>query len=186
MGGMTLDRIKEAVQACQRCGLCTGRRNPVSGTGPDRADLMIIGEAPGMTEDALGKPFVGQSGRLLDRLLGEVGLKRSDVFITNIVKCRPPNNRDPEQDEIDACNRYLQAQLKLVQPKVVVTLGKFATQTVLNTMQTMTELRGTVWNEADYLIVPIFHPAYILRNMSKLPIMQQDFALVKNILGGEV
>lgn len=187
---MNLNRIKEAVASCNRCGLCQGRRKTVPGEGPDTAKVMIIGEAPGMTEDALGRPFVGPSGRLLDRLLKEIGLERSKVFITNVVKCRPPDNRNPEQAEIDACQRFLLAQLKLLRPEVVITLGTFATQALLATETPISQIRGSVqdytveFSDKPIQVIPTFHPAYVLRNMSKLSLMQDDFKTVNQTLQG--
>jgi DNA polymerase len=167
-----------------RCALAQGRTQVVFGAGPPDADLMFVGEAPGFHEDKQGVPFVGQAGRLLDRLLGGIGLERSEVYIANVLKCRPPGNRDPLPDEIDACKGYLREQIRLIAPEVVMTLGNFATKLLLKTEVGITRLRGRPhrwW--LDALLVPTFHPAAALRGGDRVANqMREDFALVRDIL----
>lgn len=174
---------KEAA-GCTKCPLAEGRTNVVFGTGDPDADVMIVGEGPGQREDEQGLPFVGPSGRLLDELLLEIGLKRDDVYIANVVKCRPPKNRDPKQDEIEACQDYLRSQLRLVDPKVVVTVGNFATKLLLHTETGITRLRGSAYDWWNRKLVPTFHPAAALRGGDRVRAeMQHDFALVATLIG---
>jgi DNA polymerase len=155
---------EEALQGCRRCKLCAGRTTIVFGTGNPRADLVVIGEGPGADEDAQGKPFVGRAGQLLTRMLESVGLSRDEVYITNTVKCRPPGNRNPEPDELAACAPVLAAQLATIQPKVVLALGSVATQALLGTREPIGKLRGRVHPYGAAILVPTFHPAFLLRN----------------------
>ena len=156
--------VADDAATCTRCALAEGRTNVVFGTGDPASDLMFIGEGPGAEEDKQGLPFVGRSGRLLDQLLWEeMGLTRESVYITNVVKCRPPNNRDPRPEEIVACRPYLDTQLELIAPKVVVTLGKFAGQLLLGAKEGITRLRGRSYPFATGVLVPTVHPAYVLR-----------------------
>lgn len=149
---------------CTRCSLAGGRTNVVFGMGDPESDLMFIGEGPGAEEDLQGLPFVGRSGKLLDQLLlEEMGLTRDRVYIANVVKCRPPDNRDPKPDEIEACRPYLESQLELIAPKVIVTLGKFAGQLLLASKEGITRLRGRSYPFATGVLVPTVHPAYVLR-----------------------
>jgi DNA polymerase len=157
------DAAAEAAD-CQRCRLATGRTQVVFGVGNADADVVFIGEAPGFHEDKQGEPFVGAAGQLLTRMLGEVlGLGRDDVYICNILKCRPPGNRDPQEDEIEACTPWLVEQVSLIQPRVIVTLGNFATKFVLNTQQGITRMRGRAYPWHGRTVIPTFHPAAILR-----------------------
>jgi uracil-DNA glycosylase family 4 len=168
---------------CTLCPLARGRTQVVFGVGDPDADLMLIGEAPGFHEDQQGEPFVGAAGKLLDRLLSDVGLNRAEVYIANVIKCRPPNNRDPLQEEIDACSDYLRAQLRLVDPRVVLTLGNFATRLLLKRDVGISRLRGQVYPWWNRYLVPTLHPAAILRGGGGL--MEQirsDFALAKRAL----
>lgn len=173
---------------CTRCGLSSGRTNVVFGYGDPDAALMIVGEGPGQHEDEQGLPFVGRSGQLLDQLLAEIDLRREEnVYIGNVVKCRPPGNRDPRQEEIDACKRYLREQLRLVDPKVVVTLGNFSSKLLLRTETGITKLRGTAYEWWGRFLVPTFHPAAALRGSSRvLDEMRADFALVADIVAGRL
>jgi DNA polymerase len=156
--------VADDAATCTRCALATGRTNVVFGMGDPSSDLMFIGEAPGAQEDEQGLPFVGRSGQLLDRLVAEeMGLTRDRVYIANVVKCRPPNNRDPLPGEIEACRPYLEAQLELIAPKVIVTLGKFAGQLLLRSREGITRLRGHSYPFATGVLVPTVHPAYVLR-----------------------
>ena len=172
---------------CTRCGLAEGRTNVVFGSGHPDADLMIVGEGPGQREDEQGLPFVGPSGRLLDELLGEIGLRRDEVYITNVVKCRPPRNRDPREAEIDACKPYLRTQLSLVDPKVVLTLGNFASKLLLRSTTGITRLRGHAYPWWNRSLVPTFHPAAALRGSARvLEEMRFDFELVRALIAGEL
>lgn len=160
----TLVDVEQEALACTRCPLHQGRTTVVFGVGNPHADLMFVGEGPGEQEDLQGEPFVGRSGQLLDRLvLEEMGLTRRDFYICNVVKCRPPGNRDPLPAEIESCRPYLTAQLELVDPKVVVTLGNFATKLLLNTTDGITKVRGRTYPVDGRVFVPTYHPAAVLR-----------------------
>ncbi len=179
-----LAALREEALACTACRLAETRTKVVFGVGDPQADLMFIGEAPGRNEDLQGEPFVGAAGKLLTRLLVEIGLERSEVYIANVVKCRPPGNRDPRPDEIDACKPFLRGQLELVDPRVVVTLGNFATKLALRTETGITRLRGRTyrWWRGKTLI-PTYHPAAALRGGDRvLAAMREDFALVRQTL----
>ncbi|MEX0698277.1 MAG: uracil-DNA glycosylase [Acidimicrobiia bacterium] len=175
--------LRDEALVCTRCRLAGTRTQVVFGVGDPNADLMFVGEAPGFHEDQQGEPFVGAAGQLLTRLLGEIGMAREDVYIANVIKCRPPNNRDPQQDEIDACKDYLRRQITLVDPRVVVTLGNFATKLLLRTDTGITRLRGRVfpwWR--NKLLIATFHPAAALRSASLVTEMQRDFVLIRETL----
>jgi len=159
-----LGRLEKQIDGCTRCKLSQGRTTIVFGSGNPNADLMCIGEAPGAEEDVQGKPFVGRAGQLLTRMLQSVGWNRDEVYITNIVKCRPPGNRNPEPDEIASCQPFLLAQLAAIQPKVILALGSFAAQTLLKTRESISKLRGRVHPYGSMVLVPTFHPAFLLRN----------------------
>ncbi|MBI4240359.1 MAG: uracil-DNA glycosylase [Candidatus Rokubacteria bacterium] len=156
--------LERQIDGCTRCKLCRGRTTIVFGTGNPNADLMVIGEAPGAEEDVQGKPFVGRAGQLLTRMLQSVGWSRDEVFITNLVKCRPPQNRNPEPDEIASCAPFLLGQLVAIQPKVILALGNFAAQTLLKTREPISKLRGRLHSYGSIVLVPTFHPAFLLRN----------------------
>ncbi|CAN5211386.1 hypothetical protein BH18ACT4_BH18ACT4_14890 [soil metagenome] len=159
-----LDVLAAEAGGCVRCPLAKGRTQVVFGMGDTHAALMLIGEGPGAEEDRQGLPFVGRSGRLLDRLvLEELGLTRADCYVCNVVKCRPPANRDPLPDEIDACRPWLERQIDLVAPEVIITLGRFATQLLLDTTEGITRLRGRSFSYRSAILVPTFHPAAVLR-----------------------
>ncbi|MDE0669006.1 MAG: uracil-DNA glycosylase [Acidimicrobiia bacterium] len=166
---LSLPQLAELAADCTRCPLSEGRTTVVFGTGDPDADLMLVGEGPGAEEDRHGLPFVGRSGKLLDELLAqEVGLDRSAVYIANVVKCRPPDNRDPLPEEIAACRPYLQRQVELVAPRVLVTLGNFATKVLLDTKEGITRLRGRRYAWGDgVVLVPTYHPAALLRGGSE-------------------
>jgi uracil-DNA glycosylase family 4 len=158
-----LVEIRDEIGECTRCKLSERRTNIVFGVGNSRADLMFIGEGPGADEDAQGEPFVGRAGKKLDEMIKAIGLERKDVYIANIVKCRPPGNRDPEKDEIATCVRFLHDQIDAIRPKVIVTLGSPATKTLLNSKIGITKIRGD-WQEFRGIhVMPTFHPAYLLR-----------------------
>jgi DNA polymerase len=168
---------------CQRCKLHTlGRRQVVFGVGNPTADLMFVGEAPGADEDLQGEPFVGRAGQLLTKIIEAIGLKRSDVYIANVIKCRPPGNRNPEPDEVDRCEPFLFRQIDMIRPKVIVALGKFAAQSLLKTNDPITRLRGREYRFRSATLMPTFHPAYLLRNPSSKREVWEDMKRVRAIL----
>ena len=180
----TLEALREALGDCRRCKLCGGRTNIVFGVGNASARLMFVGEGPGEDEDRAGKPFVGKAGGLLDDIITKgMGLRRDDVYIANVVKCRPPNNRNPEPDEIVACEPFLRRQIELVRPEVIVSLGNFATQALLGDRTPISRRRGR-WHEVGgTALMPTFHPAYLLRNPSDKRLVWDDIKLVMSRLG---
>lgn len=160
----TLDELAARLQGCSLCSLCEKRQNIVFGVGNPQADLVLVGEAPGREEDEKGFPFVGEAGRLLDRILFAMELSRQDVYICNVIKCRPPSNRDPQPGEIASCEQFLKLQLAAIRPRYIVALGRFATQTLLQTDEPIGRLRGH-WREYQGVaLMPTYHPAYLLRN----------------------
>ena len=181
-----LGALSEFIGDCQRCPLARCRTTLVFGVGKPDADVMFIGEGPGRNEDLKGEPFVGAAGQLLDELLGSIGLHRSDVYIANIVKCRPPNNRDPEPIEIETCTPFLREQIRLIDPSVIVTLGKFATQWVLQTEVGITRLRGRRHEVDGRAVLPIFHPAAALYDQSKRSVLFDDFRRLNVLLDAEL
>jgi len=183
----TLDELAVVASTCTRCPLAEGRTQVVFGVGDPHADLLFVGEAPGAEEDRQGLPFVGRSGQLLDKLMAEeLGLTRDRVYIANVVKCRPPDNRDPRPDEIVACRPYLGRQVELIAPRVVVTLGKFAGQLLLDSTVPITKLRGRSYPYGDAVLIPTVHPAYALRGGGAvLAQMRADFVRAKQALAGE-
>jgi DNA polymerase len=182
-----LELVAEEARTCTRCGLAGGRTQVVFGRGDPDADLLFIGEGPGQQEDEQGFPFVGRSGQLLDRLLlEETGLQRDQVRVINVVMCRPPGNRDPLPEEIEACSPYLARQLELTKPKVIVTLGNFASKHVLQTKEGITKLRGRSYPHASgAVVVPTYHPAAILRGGAEpMAQMRADLVRAKLLLDG--
>lgn len=177
-----LVEIREEVSTCKACSLCEGRTNVVFGEGNPHARVMIIGEAPGKNEDLQGKPFVGAAGKFLDELLEVAGLKREDVFIANVLKCRPPSNRNPKPEEIEACATFLRQQTQTISPDVIVTLGNFATQFILRTGVGITHLRGTVQRAGRFLVLPVFHPAAAIYDRSKRDVLLSDFERVGSLV----
>ncbi|HLI00713.1 MAG TPA: uracil-DNA glycosylase [Acidimicrobiales bacterium] len=181
-----LDVLAAEAASCTRCALAKGRTTVVFGEGHPSADLLIIGEGPGRDEDLQGRPFVGRSGRLLDRLIAEeIGLRRDQTYIANVVKCRPPNNRDPLPEEITACSPYLSGQVAAIKPKVVLTLGNFSTRLLLGTKEGISTLRGRSyeWGSDGARLVPTFHPAAALRGGGEvLAKMRADFVRVRELL----
>lgn len=162
--GQTLDEVRNALGDCQRCKLCSGRKTIVYGSGNPRAELVFVGEGPGEEEDKQGVPFVGAAGQLLTKMIEAMKFSRDTVYICNVVKCRPPGNRNPEPDEIHACEPFLRAQLRVIKPRVIVALGKFAAQTLLREDTAITRLRGQ-WRTYEGIdLMPTFHPAYLLRS----------------------
>jgi uracil-DNA glycosylase family 4 len=178
----TLEEIDSLVAGCTRCPLHQTAKNPVPGTGAARADLMVVGEAPGATEDEQGKPFVGAAGQLLTKILTAIQFSREDVFITNVLKHRPPLNRNPLPHEVQACSPYLLRQLEIIQPRAILALGTFAAQTLLQTTQTIGALRGLVHRYHGIPLVVTYHPAALLRNPSWKRPTWQDVQLVRRIL----
>jgi len=180
----TLDDIKTDIgAACTRCKLCTlGRSQIVFGVGNAKARLMFVGEAPGEEEDKRGEPFVGRAGQLLTKIIEAIGLSRDQVYIANVIKCRPPNNRNPEPDEVAACEPFLFRQIDVIQPRVIVPLGKFAAQCLLKTMDPITKLRGKQFDYRGATLIPTFHPAYLLRNPSAKREVWEDMKRVREIL----
>ena len=164
--GKTWIELKQAVPACTACGLHKSRTQTVFGVGDENADWMLIGEAPGAEEDRLGEPFVGQAGRLLDNMLAAIGLSRGkNVYIANLLKCRPPGNRNPEPEEVEKCSPHLRRQIELIAPKLILAMGRFAAQTLLNTDASIASLRGRVHAYAGVPLIVTYHPAYLLRNL---------------------
>ncbi len=184
MPAPTLAVVEQEALVCTRCPLHRGRTKVVFGVGNPEADLMFIGEGPGEQEDLEGEPFVGRSGRFLDRLMfEEMGLTRQECYVCNVVKCRPPGNRDPLPDEIVACRPYLAAQLDMVNPCVVVTLGNFATKLLLGTTEGITKLRGRSYPLGSRVLVPTFHPAAVLRGGGEtVAQMRADLVRAKQLL----
>lgn len=183
----TLDAIKTDIgPACMRCKLCNlGRSQTVFGVGNQKARLMFVGEAPGEDEDKKGEPFVGRAGQLLTKIIEAIGMTREQVYIANVIKCRPPNNRNPEPDEVAACEPYLFRQIAVIQPKVIVPLGKFAAQCLLKTVDPITKLRGRQFDYRGTTLIPTFHPAYLLRNPSAKREVWEDMKKVRGILQSE-
>jgi uracil-DNA glycosylase family 4 len=183
----TLHALGEQVSACTRCRLAQGRTQVVFGVGNPHADLMFVGEAPGFHEDKQGLPFVGQAGKLLDKLLAGIGLDRSQVYIANVLKCRPPGNRDPQPDEIESCEPHLFRQIELIEPKVVATLGNFATKLLSGKPTGITRVHGveqeTTVGGSSVLLYPLYHPAAALYTPKMLEVLQQDFARIPELMG---
>jgi uracil-DNA glycosylase len=182
-----LREYADATAGCTRCPLAAGRTQVVFGAGHPDADLMFVGEAPGFHEDKQGVPFVGQAGKLLEKLLGGVGLARSDVYIANVLKCRPPGNRDPQADEIEACESHLFRQIELIRPRVVATLGNFATKLLSGRPLGITRVHGqpqeVTLGGNSVTLFPLYHPAAALYTPSMLTVLEQDFAKLPALLG---
>ncbi|WP_144112558.1 uracil-DNA glycosylase [Paraburkholderia sp. BCC1886] len=175
------DALSERVAGCERCRLCEKRTNTVFGVGDRQADWMLIGEAPGENEDRLGEPFVGQAGKLLDSMLRSVTLARdTNVYIANVIKCRPPGNRNPEPDEVARCEPYLQRQVALVKPKLIVALGRFAAQSLLKTEASISSLRGRVHEYEGVPVIVTYHPAYLLRSLPDKAKAWADLCLARD------
>ncbi|MEM7588845.1 MAG: uracil-DNA glycosylase [Myxococcota bacterium] len=174
-----LDQLRqEKIGDCMRCKLCSHRTHIVFGVGNPQAQVVFVGEAPGAAEDAQGEPFVGRAGQLLTRMIEAMGLKRQDVYICNVIKCRPPDNRDPEPDEVRACEPFLKKQLSILKPKVIVALGRYACQCLLRTNRSMSQLRGSWSTYEGVCLMPTFHPAYLLRSPSKKREVWEDLRQV--------
>jgi DNA polymerase len=184
--GELLIGLKDEIgPACTRCKLHTlGRRQVVFGVGNPDADLMFVGEAPGADEDVQGEPFVGKAGQLLTKIIEAIGLTRDQVYIANVIKCRPPGNRNPEPDEVAQCEPFLFRQIDAIRPKVIVALGKFAAQCLLRSETPITRLRGREFNYRAAVLIPTFHPAYLLRNPSSKREVWEDMKRVRALLDG--
>jgi uracil-DNA glycosylase family 4 len=181
-----LAAIRADIGDCTRCKLHTlGRTQIVFGVGNPSADLMFVGEAPGGDEDIQGIPFVGRAGQLLTKIIEAIGLSRDDVYIANVIKCRPPQNRNPEPDEVETCEPFLFRQIDVIQPKVIVALGKFAAQALLRTDAPISRLRGRVFDYRGAKLIPTFHPAYLLRNPASKREVWEDMKVVRNLLKSE-
>lgn len=178
----SLGDVASAVRSCTRCALYASALNPVPGEGNPNADFMVVGEAPGATEDETGKPFVGRAGQLLTQILEAIQLKRDDVFICNVLKHRPPGNRNPEPDEVKACSPYLIRQIELIKPKVILALGTFSAQTLLDTKTPIGKLRGQVHEYHGVPVVVTYHPAALLRNPAWKRPTWEDVQLARRIL----
>ncbi len=178
------DAIHHSILLCEACELSSNCTQKVPGVGNQQADVMIVGEGPGHDEDIKGKPFVGRSGQLLDKMLAAIGLSRSQVFITNIVKCRPPNNRDPHVDEVQACKRFLRAQISLIKPAVILSVGRISAHSLLNNNQPVGRLVKTIHQlpESQIPVKVTYHPAYLLRNPSAKAVAWQDLKTLHRIL----
>jgi DNA polymerase len=182
----TLESVREDLGDCTRCKLHRlGRRQIVYGVGSPRAELMFIGEAPGHDEDLQGIPFVGRAGQLLTKIIEAIDLKRGDVYIANVIKCRPPENRNPEPDEVASCEPFLFRQVQAIKPRVIVALGTFAAQALLRTNDPISRLRGKIFHYGDARLVPTFHPAYLLRSPERKREVWEDMKKVRELLRGE-
>lgn len=180
---IALKELAESLHDCQRCPLAKlGRRQVVFGVGNPQASVMFVGEAPGYHEDQKGEPFVGAAGQLLNELLQSAGLSRADIYIANVIKCRPPNNRDPEPQEVDTCKPFLLKQIALIRPKIVCSLGNWATQTLLERKVGITRVRGQVFYLKDFVLFPLLHPAAALHQAAMLPPLREDFQKLKAFL----
>ncbi|MEA2626836.1 MAG: uracil-DNA glycosylase [Candidatus Binatota bacterium] len=180
----SLEDVRVDLGDCRRCRLSAGRRQIVFGTGNANAQVMFVGEGPGEEEDRQGLPFVGRAGQVLTDIITKgMGLERADVYIANVVKCRPPQNRNPEPDEIAACEPFLLRQIESIRPRVIVALGKFAAQTLLQTKTPITKLRGTWHTFRDVKLMPTFHPSYLLRNPADKKLVWQDIQQVMSEIG---
>ncbi|HKD12664.1 MAG TPA: uracil-DNA glycosylase [Thermoanaerobaculia bacterium] len=185
-GALTdLPALSRFLEGCPRCKLSRGRTHIVFGQGNPKADLMFVGEAPGHEEDVQGLAFVGRAGQLLTRIIEAMGRKREDVFICNVLKCRPPNNRNPEPDEVASCIPFLEEQIRLIAPRVIVTLGTFAAQAVLGTDEPIGRLRGRWRSARGVRIMPTFHPAFLLRSPERKKDVWEDMKLVRDFLASE-
>jgi len=182
----SLDEIEKEILSCKRCPLHRTRKNAVPGEGGFKKRIMFVGEAPGRREDELRRPFVGAAGKLLDEMLKEIGLSSEDVYITNIVKCRPPGNRDPTDEEISLCSPYLERQIEIMRPKIICPLGRFSAKFILEmygfTMESISRVQGKVF-KGDAVILPMYHPAAALYHQKLKGELRKSFETLKNLLG---
>lgn len=189
-----LSELSEEIRNCKKCPLWKNRKNAVPGEGPVSAEIMFIGEAPGYHEDLQGRPFVGAAGKYLTKLIERIGLKRENVYITNVVKCRPPNNRDPRNEEISACSPYLDRQISIIRPKIIVTLGRHSTIYILSrtgkAISGISQVRGRLFQVSfnsglNINVIPTYHPAAALYNPALKTIIEKDFDFIRSIYTGE-
>ncbi len=177
----SLSELAEKYKSCQRCALSKTRTNLVFGSGLSHSTLMFIGEGPGADEDAQGEPFVGRAGRLLTKMVNTIGIDRADVYITNIVKCRPPGNRNPTPAEISCCLPIIKQQIELLNPKLIVTLGNVPTKTLIPDLPGITKVRGRIMQYEKWTMLPTFHPSYLLRNRAAMPLAWDDFKIIPEL-----
>lgn len=186
-GEVSLEEIRAVLGDCHLCPLGETRQNIVFGSGNPHARVVLVGEAPGATEDERGLPFVGRAGELLDRMLEEqAGVRREDIYIANVLKCRPPGNRDPRPDEVEVCSPFLREQIRSIWPDVIMTMGNPATHFILRTDAGITRMRGKIFKTGHFSVLPTFHPAAVLRDLNKMDALESDFRLMGQILRGEV
>jgi uracil-DNA glycosylase family 4 len=178
----TLPVLRKEAVSCRKCTLAETRRHVVFGEGNGRARLLFVGEAPGEEEDAQGRPFVGRAGKFLDQMIHRAGFRREEVYICNVLKCRPPNNRDPEPGEIEACKGYLLSQIAAIEPKIICTLGRHAYNTLLGVDAKITKIRGHLTTFRGSMLLPTYHPSFLLRNESRIPEVWQDMEHLKQLL----
>ncbi len=178
----TLTRLKAKAGTCTRCELSRSRKSVVFGEGNEWAKVVFVGEAPGEEEDRQGRPFVGRAGKVLDQMIERIGLNRKDVFICNVLKCRPPDNRDPEASEVEACKGYLVAQLEMIKPSLICTLGKHAYNTLMGVDARITKVRGILTSYKGMRLLPTYHPSYLLRNQGAIKEAYEDMEKVKSLL----
>ena len=176
-----LQEVARQVHSCTDCHLSQGRTQAVPGEGPEQAELMFIGEGPGYNEDMQGRPFVGPSGQFLEKLLASIGMSRDQVYITNIVKCRPPNNRDPLPGEVAACSKYLDHQIQLIRPKIIITLGRHSLAKYLPGV-TISKVHGKAVHKDGFILYPMYHPAAALHQQSLRPVIEEDFKAIPALL----
>ncbi len=178
----TLPRLKRKVRECRKCSLAGTRKNTVFGEGSSKARLVFIGEAPGEEEDLQGRPFVGRAGKLLDDMIDRIGLRRKEVYICNVLKCRPPNNRDPEPVEAEACRDYLFSQLEIIRPRIICTLGRHAYNTLMAVDESITRVRGKLTSFKGIRLLPTYHPSFLLRNQNRVAEAWEDMERLKQLL----
>ena len=179
---ITLEEVRKELGDCKRCKLHRTRRTIVFGEGNEKATLMFIGEGPGYDEDVQGRPFVGKAGQLLTKIIESINLSREEVYIANIVKCRPPQNRNPEPDEIESCNPFLMKQIRVIQPKIICALGTFAAQTLLKTDTKISALRGKFFDLEGIKVIPTYHPAFLLRNPERKREVWEDMKKIAELI----
>ncbi|MBA4418084.1 MAG: uracil-DNA glycosylase [Syntrophus sp. (in: bacteria)] len=178
----TLPLLQKQAKDCKKCGLAATRRHVVFGEGDSKARLVFVGEAPGEEEDLQGRPFVGRAGKLLDQLIERIGLRRDEVYICNILKCRPPHNRDPEPGEVSACKDYLLGQLEIINPKIICTLGRHAYNALFEVDERITRIRGNLTKFKGTLLLPTYHPSFLLRNNERTKEAWEDMERLKQLL----
>lgn len=178
----TISKLQKDVRQCRQCALAATRKSVVFGEGDVNARLVFVGEAPGEEEDIQGRPFVGRAGKLLDQLIERIGLGRSDVYICNVLKCRPPGNRDPEEQEREVCKKYLFTQLELIDPEIICTLGRHAYNTLLGVDERITRIRGVLTSYRGTPLLPTYHPSFLLRNQNRIKEAWEDMEKLKQLL----